>query len=306
MKKTLNLSDKQNLLVLRANILRHIRYFLEMRGYIEVETPQRVRTPGTDVHLDAFESENRYLITSPEFHMKRLLASGFDRIYQTCHCFRKGERSPLHNPEFSMLEFYAAELDMEDMMREVEEIIWDVAVKMKMREVIYDGSTCSLEPPWRRRTVEDAFREHAGWSPMQDFNEDRFYYDLVDKVEKHLGVYQPTLLYHYPPQLAMLAKITEDEPPVARRFEVYISNVEIANAFEELSDSDEQRRRFENDLIIRQNLSKPLYPSDNVFLSSLTDLPPCCGIAIGLDRLTMLLTGSENIDQVIAFPEEEV
>lgn len=166
--------------------------------------------------------------------------------------------------------------------------------------------SCSLKPPWRRLTLDDAFRAEAGWSPLEDYDEDRFYYDLVDKVERKLGSGQPTFLYHYPPPLAMLARIEPRDPPVARRFEVYMAGLEIANAFEELTDPGEQRRRFEGDLQRRKNLSKPLYPIDEVFLSSLANLPACSGVALGLDRLVMLLTDAQSIDEVIAFPDEEV
>lgn len=134
-----DLSRKQKALIERARILRQMRRALEVRGYVEVETPQRVRSPGTDVHIEAFTSEDRYLITSPEFHLKRLLAEGLSRIYQICHVFRKGERTPVHNPEFTLLEFYAAGLDLDGMMREVEEIVWDEAVGMEKGRCVSGG-----------------------------------------------------------------------------------------------------------------------------------------------------------------------
>jgi len=294
---------KQKRLTQRAEIFREIRRVMENRGYLEVDTPQRVRSPGTDVNLDAFESEERYLITSPEFHMKRLLTGGLRRIYSICHCFRKGEKTALHNPEFTMLEFYATGLELEGMMKEVEEIIWGVAQKVGVREVHYGESFCNLNPPWPRISVDEAFKEWAGWSPLDDFNEDRFYYDLVDKVERHLGLGNPTILYDYPPQLAMLARIQQANPSAARRFEVYMVGVEVANAFEELTDPDEQRKRFEKDLETRRKLSKPLYPIDEAFLDSLAHLPDCSGTALGVDRLVMLLTGAQNLAEVIAFPD---
>lgn len=290
----------------RAQILRQIRRSLEARGYIEVETPLRVTSPGTDVHIEAFASEERYLITSPEFHMKRLLAAGLPRIYQICHCFRKGEKTRLHNPEFSLLEFYASGLDLEGIMREVEEIIRDVADRLDKGTVNLGGISCELKPPWRRLSVDEVFQERAGWSPLKNYNEDRFYYDLVDKVEKHLGCGKPTILYDYPPQLAMLAKLSPSDPPAAKRFEVYMAGLEIANAFEELTDPAEQRSRFKRDLTRRKKLSKPPYPIDEAFLSALAKLPPCSGIALGVDRLVMLLVGAQSVGEVIAFPDEEV
>lgn len=297
---------KQIRLKQRAEILQAIRQSLDARGYVEVDTPQRVRTPGTDVHIDAFESEDRYLITSPEFHMKRLLAQGMERIYSICHCFRKGERTALHNPEFTMLEFYAAGLDLEGMIGEMEKTVWDVAAKVGKRAVMYGNGSCDLQPPWSQTSVDDAFKRFACWSPLRNFDEYRFYFDLVDKVESHLGLGKPTILYHYPPKLALLAKVAPSEPPVARRFEVYVTGIEIANAFEELTDPLEQRCRFDSDLETRRKLSKPLYPRDEVFLNSLSDMPECSGVALGLDRLVMLLCGAEKIDEVIAFPDELV
>lgn len=300
------LAEKKHYIEQRAEIIRLVRNYLDTNSYLEVDTPLRVRSPGTDVHLEAFETEDRYLITSPEFYMKRLLAAGFDRIYQICRCFRKGERTPLHNPEFCMLEFYCAGMNLEGMMRQLEEMIWMVAKETKKRTVKFNEISCSLEPPWQRITVEEAFFQFAGWSPVQSYDENRFYFDLVDKVERQLGTPKPTLLYHYPAELAMLSKISKDNPRVARRFELYISSVEIANAFEELTDAAEQRRRFEKDLNIRRNLSKQLYPIDEEFLNAIPSVPPCSGIAIGLDRLAMLLSGSENIINMIAFPEEMI
>lgn len=295
----------RNLMIRRAQIMRQIRRTLDERGYVEVETPLRVRSPGTDVNLDAFESEGRYLITSPEFHMKRLLSAGFMRIYQICRCFRKGERTVLHNPEFSMLEFYAAGLDLEQMMNEIEELIWDVAENSDAAAISFAGTTCSLRPPWDRISVDEAFRRYAGWSPLERFDEEQFYFDLVDKVDRHLGIDRPAILHDYPAPLAMLSKLNPKNSRVARRFEVYVSGIEIANAFEELTDPAEQRRRFEKDLMKRAQQNKPLYPIDEELLTALTNLPPCCGIAVGLDRLLMLLLDADSIDRVIAFPDEK-
>jgi lysyl-tRNA synthetase class 2 len=302
----MNISEKHDLLKKRAVIIKLLRQYLDQHGYLEVETPQRVRTPGTDTNIDAFESEDRYLITSPEFHMKRLLTSGFQRIYQLCHCFRKGERTSLHNPEFSMLEFYASGVNLDGMMGQIEDLIWQVAERFGTTEVRYQNSDCSLKPPWTRSTVAEAFLKYAGWSPLTDFDEGRFYYDLVDKVERNLGFNRPLILHHYPPQLAMLAKTTDDAVPVALRLEVYIAGLEIANAFEELNNSQEQRRRFDLDLNKRETHKKPLYPIDNVFLKCLDQMPDSSGIAVGVDRLIMLLTGADSINDVITFPDEEV
>ncbi len=293
-------------LALRAKVLRLLRRALDGRGYLEVETPSRVRSPGTDVNIEAFASEDRWLITSPEFHLKRLLAAGMKKIYRIGSVFRKGERTGLHNPEFTLLEFYGAGLTWEGMIGETEAIIGEVVDGMGRTKTAYQGRACDLRAPWKRLSVDDAFRAYAGWSPLCRFDEDRFYFDLVDKVERRLGVGSPTVLHHYPAPLAMLAKISEEDPRAALRFEVYVCGVELANAFEELTDPQEQRRRFERDLEQRRLRGLPEYPIDDVFLEALGDLPPCSGTAVGVDRLVMLIAGAENLDEVIAFPDERV
>lgn len=297
---------KRDLLIRRAQILIHLRRAMEKRGYREVETPLRVRTPGTDLNLVAFASEERYLITSPEFHMKRLLAEGLTRLYQICRCFRKGERTPLHNPEFTMLEFYAVGLSLDDLMGELESIIWEVATGLGVTKVEWGGVESDLRLPWERLSVDEAFSRWAGWSPLEAFDEDRFYFDLVDKVDRNLGREKPHFFYGYPAPLAMLAKRDPNDPRAARRFELYLAGIEIANAFEELTDPVEQRARFEEDLNRRALQAKPLYPIDEKLLEALPKIPPTSGVAVGLDRLVMLLTGVGRIDEVITFPDEEV
>ncbi len=296
----------QTRLFCRARILNCLRSALDSRNYLEVETPLRVRSPGTDPNLEAFSSEGFYLITSPEFHMKRLLARGFSRIYQIGHAFRRDELTKLHNPEFCLLEFYAAGLSLEGMMSELEAIIKETCRKMQVERVHFEQSECALMDSWNRLSVEQAFQQYAGWSPIVKFDEDRFYFDLVDKVDRHLGVGAPTLLYDYPGPLAMLAKKSPENSLIARRFELYVAGVEIANAFEELTDPAEQRQRFEMDLERRRTLGKPLYPLDEVFLDALADMPAASGIAVGVDRLVMLLCGADDVAEVLAFPAGEV
>ncbi len=293
-------------LIRRGQFLRLLRHALDERGYLEVDTPIRVRAPGTDVNIEAFSSEDCYLITSPEFHMKRLLAAGLLRIYQICPCFRKDEKTPLHNPEFRLLEFYASGLSLEAMMQEVEEIIGEITEAMAIHKARYRDSTCYFKAPWKRLSVEEAFQQYAGWSPINDFDMDRFYFDLVDKVEQHLGQNGPTFLYGYPAPLAMLAQLNPLNPKIAQRFELYLAGIEIANGFEELTETQEQRERFKKDLQQRAKLKKPLYPLDEVFLEALGGMPPSTGVALGIDRLAMLLLNAKSLVEVMAFPEEEV
>ncbi|MBU1882117.1 EF-P lysine aminoacylase GenX, partial [bacterium] len=151
----------------RAAVFRLMRAFLDEKQYFEVDTPQRVRTPGTDVNIEAFASEDKYLITSPEFHIKRLLAHGAPRVYQICHCFRKGEETDLHNSEFSMLEFYAAGMHLPEMMNETEALIRFIGDGVEKNTVTYSGNSCKLSGAWERLTVHEAFLKYAGWSPME-------------------------------------------------------------------------------------------------------------------------------------------
>jgi len=189
---------------------------------------------------------------------------------------------------------------------ETEGLIWEVASQFGVSTVAFQGKICHLEPPWQRLAVDEAFQTYAGWTPSERFDEDRFYFDLVDKVDPHLGIGTPTILFDYPAPLSMLSKISPENPRIAQRFEIYLSGVEIANAFEELTDPVEQRRRFEEDLLKRKLLNKPHHPIDEKLLAVLQDMPPCSGIAVGVDRLVMLLTGAKTVKEVIAFPEEEL
>jgi len=297
---------RRDRLVFRARVLAELRRALDGLGYLEVETPARVRTPGTDVNLEAFASEDRWLITSPEFHMKRLLARGMGRIYQICRCWRRDESTDLHNSEFTMLEYYAPGLALEGLMEELEGLIRQTAARLGVGAVSYRGVNCDLRSPWVRMSVDQVFREKAGWSPLKQFDEERFYFDLVDKVDRDLGAGRPLILHGYPAPLAMLARRDPRDTRTARRFELYLAGVEIANAFEELTDHLEQRRRFEQDLETRRAQGKTLYPVDEALLQALPSMPPTSGIAVGVDRLVMLLCGAESVAEVMAFPDEEV
>jgi lysyl-tRNA synthetase class 2 len=289
----------------RAVVVAALRRFFEQRGSLEVETPLRVRTPGSDLHLDPEPAGDRFLITSPEFHMKRLVGAGFERVHQLCRCFRRGERGHLHNPEFTMLEWYWAGATYLELADELEEMLRALAIeltgssKLPLRRL-------DLAGPWERVTVNHAFEKLAGWRPGPDPDPDRFFLDLVEKVEPRLGRGRPTFLIEYPASQAVLSRRKPDDPDVAERFELYLDGIELVNAFQELTDPTEQRARFEHDNLLRQREGKPPMPIDERLLAALGEMPPTSGAALGLDRLIMLMVGATSIDQMMAFTDEWV
>jgi lysyl-tRNA synthetase class 2 len=294
----------------RHAVLRAIRQFFDARDYLEVDTPARVPSPGLDVHLDAFEVPGgagpRFLHTSPEYQMKRLVAGGLPRVYQLGKAFRRDEVGHLHQPEFCMLEWYRAGASYADLMAETEQLVASVALGVLGATRLPSG--LELGAPWRRLTVRDAFRELAGVeadSLLDD--EERFFRVLVDQVEPRLGFERPTLLCDYPLSMASLARPSAADPSVAERFEAYLNGVELCNGFGELTDAREQRRRLLADQARRRELGKPVYPIDERFLAALEQgLPSCAGNALGVDRLVMLLTGATHIRDVICFADDEL
>jgi lysyl-tRNA synthetase class 2 len=298
----------------RAEVLSRARRFFDSRGFVEVETPVLVPSPGLDLHLDAFEVAGgdrgapRWLITSPEYQMKRLLGDGWQRIYQLVRCFRRGEQGARHNPEFTMLEWYRANDGVESVMRDTEQLVAATTgggVKLGDRRL-------DLRPPFERLTVCDAFARHAGWSPEETLDaaahdEDRYFRALVDCVEPALermdhGVF----LVDYPASQASLARRRLGDPRVAERFELYVAGLELCNGFGELVDATEQRARLEHDRESRRLRGLPVYPVDERFLEALASVPPSAGNALGLDRLVALACGSTDIADFLAFTADEV
>lgn len=300
------LKNKRQFLVKRAKILGEIRCFFQNAGFLEVETPLRIRAPAPEEHIEAEPAGDRYLITSPELQMKRMLGAGYQRIFQICHCFRRGERGALHLPEFTMVEWYRAGASVEQLMVDCENLIVHISTALGcFPSVPYGDDSLVLSPPWERITVAEAFSRFAGWMPGSRPDPDRFDMDLVDKVEPALARMQkPVFLTRYPANLAALARISPDDATTAERFELYARGLELANAFSELTDPIEQRERFQRTKKTRALAGKAMYPFDELFLGSLElGIADCAGIALGVDRLVMLLTGAKNIDQVVAFPD---
>lgn len=294
----------------RAEVLRAVRRHFDERAFLEVDTPLAVPSPGLDLHLTALEvaglGERRFLITSPEYQMKRLLAGGLTRIYQICRCFRRDELGALHQPEFTMLEWYRAFAGSDEIMRDTEELVGSVARAVGHGSTIIPGRgrPVDVAPPWKRLTVSEAFRRIAGVeldTVLPD--EERFFRILVERIEPGLGYPKPVFLTHWPASMASLARLSPEDPRYADRVEAYVDGVELSNGFGELIDPHEQRVRLERDRAERARTGRDVYPLDERFLAALAEgIPPSGGNALGLDRLVMLVTGARTIDDVLAFP----
>ncbi|OEU60728.1 MAG: EF-P lysine aminoacylase GenX [Desulfuromonadales bacterium C00003094] len=295
------LTKKRARLEQRARIVQMVRAFFISREYLEVETPQRLPGNAPEAHIDAMTSNDWFLHTSPELCMKRLLAAGYEKLFQICHCWRDGERGKRHLPEFTMLEWYAAGCDYLRLMDECEILL---RVLVAQEHFTYQGETIDLSGPFERLTVAEAFERYATLGLAEALESDRFDELLTLEVETYLGRGRPTFLIEYPSELAALARCHPERPQVAERFELYIAGLELANAFSELTDPTEQRRRFETDEAERRAAGKPPYPVPEKFLTELAAMPEAAGIALGLDRLVMLLTDATIIDEVVAFSPE--
>ena len=268
----------------RARVLRQIRAFFDARGFTAVETPVRIPAPAPEPHIDCPPSGDWFLRASPELQMKKLLAAGMERIYQIGPCFRAGEKGRRHNPEFTMLEWYRANADYSDIARDAEELV---------AEVLRPRGSAALP----RVTVHEAYRRWAEWDPVEAWDQDRFDFDMATKIEPNLPK-GPLFLMDYPAPAASLARLKADDPRVAERWELYVDGLELANAFTELTDPVEQRRRFESARAERRALGEADYPLDEEFLDALARMPPSGGVALGVDRLVMLACGVRDISDV--------
>jgi lysyl-tRNA synthetase class 2 len=296
----------------RARTLALIRAWFAAERFLEVDTAQRVPSPGLDLHLDAFQSEDAYLITSPEYQMKRLLAGGLPRIYQLAHCFRRGEDGPWHNPEFLMLEWYRAFAGIDHVIEDTERLVVHVVSALSGTLQLQVGAqTIDMKPPFERITVCDAFERYAGVAPdvvlhWAECEEDLFFRVLVERVEPALAkIPRPVVLIDFPAKQASLARLKLDDPRLCERFELYVAGHELCNGFGELVDPVEQQSRFDSDLARRRAEGKPEYPIDSAFVESLVDgMPPSGGNALGVDRLIALCAGAESISDVLPFPTQ--
>ena len=305
-------------LLCRRNLLAAgVRAFFTARGYMEVETPYAVAAPGEEVHLRARPAGDKWLNTSPEFAMKKLLAGGSGPVFQLARVWREEPWSETHAPEFTMLEWYDLQDDMGALMRETFLLLQAVLPP----EVSCRGIATRLDEP-EFLTVAEAFARYVGADVLgtagdaqalaaqagailrarEDW-EDLFFRLMLERVEPHLGRGRATFLTHWPAAQAALARRAPEDSRVAERFELYVCGIELANAFVELTDAAEQKARFLEDRARRHALYGEDWPLDEAFLAAVGQLPACAGIALGFDRLTMLATGARRIADVLWLPE---
>ncbi len=319
----------------RAAIVAAMRRFFAEREFDEVETPALQVSPGMEPHLMAFATtldepfgqgrRTLYLHTSPEFSMKKLLVAGVPRLFQLARVWRNGERSPTHHPEFAMLEWYRAGADYRALMDDCENLLRACVGAVGAANFQRGAMLCDPFQPFERLSVAEAFRRHTGIDVLAtagdaaalagearriglhvgdtDAWDDIFFRIMLDRIEPHLGIGVPTILYDYPVSMAALSRPNPTDSRVAERFELYACGVELANAFSELTDPAEQRRRFTADMDMKERLYGERYPIDEDFLAALAHgMPESAGIALGVDRLVMLATGKDTIDEVLWAP----
>jgi lysyl-tRNA synthetase class 2 len=315
-----------------------VRAFFEERDFVEVETPALQISPGNEAHLHAFETaalapggqrQRLFLHTSPEFACKKLLAAGERRLFTLAKVYRNRERGALHHPEFTMLEWYRAEEDYRVLRQDCADLLARAAEAARTRTLTYRGRTADPFLPPRHLTVAEAFLDFAGIDLLatldgeggydraalaaaarsagirvaeDDTWSDIFSRIIVERVEPRLGLERPTILDEYPSVEAALARPCRNDARVAERFELYACGVELANAFGELTNPIEQRRRFESEMAEKFRVYGETYPLDEDFLAALGHMPPASGIALGFDRLVMLAAGATRIEQVLWAP----
>jgi lysyl-tRNA synthetase class 2 len=333
-------------LVARNAVAAALRGWFAEQNFTEVETPALQLSPGLEPQLRAFATRlfepfeeegdgvNLYLHTSPEFAMKKLLAGGMERIFHLARVWRNAERSALHHPEFTMLEWYRSGAGWRDVAADCEGLVRAamavIPEEMAPEKLFARGAArCEAARDWEYLSVAEAFdlyvnidllstaadpenpdRDMLGQAAARagvraadgDNWDDIFHRIMLERIEPLLGIGVPTVLHSWPAALAALARIDPDDARLADRFEIYICGVELANGFGELTDADEQRRRFEADIRKKRSLTGEIYPIDEDFLTALAVMPNAAGIALGFDRLVMLLTGAERIEEVLWAP----
>ena len=327
--------DRADFLVRRADMVKAVREFFDRNGYVEVETPALQVSPGMEPHLSPFETSlgephgdrrAMYLHTSPEFAMKKLLAAGMQRIFQLARVFRDGERSAKHHPEFTMLEWYRAGADWRSLAEETADFVRAVCGPVAR----HGGHACNVAAPWEYVSVAEAMERGTGIDLLatapdplnpdadalrfvadaigvrtddSDSWDDIFFRIFLERIEPGLGAEVPTVLHSYPASMAALARLSPDDPRVSDRFEVFVCGLELANGYGELTDVAEQRARFAAMTEQRVAAGRDPVPVDGEFLAALeSGIPDCAGIALGFDRLVMLTTGAENIEDVLWAP----
>jgi len=315
-----------------------VRYFFKKRGFLEVQTPTLVKCAGqepylTPIRVNFNDEKNKnyqgFLITSPEYSLKKLLAAGFEKIFEIAKVFRSNETfGGTHNPEFTMLEWYRKNSNYHQIMKDVEELVFFLNKKINHSNYLtYQKQKIDLTPPWPKISVKKAFLKYANlnlnklrrledfkkniknkiyFSESNDWN-DLFYLVFLNEIEPHLPRERPIIIYDYPLPQASLAKRKNEKSFYAERFEVYIGGLELANAFSELTDANEQYQRFKKEQILRKKMKKIFIPIDNDLIRALKlKLPPCGGIALGIERLQMLLLNIKDINDLLPFPAAQI
>lgn len=333
--------DLVSLFLVREKVIDTLRAFFKSRNFHEVETPLLVKSPGTEPYLEVFDTTLKfaegdsypaYLLTSPEYAMKKLLAAGFGNIFQICKSFRNKEgRSSRHNPEFTILEYYRSEADYTALMKDMEEMLVELAVAIKGERAKegfdYQGMHINLQTPFLRYSVREAFEQFAnvdvetllsdqlikkakekGYQVDEDTTWEQAYNQIfLNEIESKLDKTRPTIIYDYPLSQAALSKKKASDPRFAERFEIYLAGIELGNAFSELTDADEQEQRLRAELTERDKLGKTKYDLDEDFIAALkSGMPECTGIAIGVDRLVMLYADVPSIEDTLLFPINEL
>lgn len=323
---------KKDSLDIRSKVIKTIRRYFDDHDFMEVQTPALQVAPGMEPHLKAFQTtllsadqsrtQELYLHTSPEFAMKKLLVAGLPRIYQICHCYRNAEGSSLHSPEFTMIEWYRAQAGYDNIMEDCVELLRSCAAQANIEKYQFRGNVADPFRDWHYLSVLEAFEKYAemdiepvlkdlhGFRTLAEKNgyrmaeddswEDIFFRVFLEEIEPNLGLGVPTILYDYPVSMAALSRPKPEDPRFAERFELYVCGMELANAFGELTDAEEQRQRYLRDMDMKEKLYGERWPIDEDFLAALEyGMPESSGIAMGVDRLVMLAANVDTIDDVL-------
>ncbi|MBT3948827.1 EF-P lysine aminoacylase GenX [Candidatus Parcubacteria bacterium] len=329
MSQTFHISKNKDNLELRSHIIKHIREFFWNQNFLEVETPLIVKYPGLEPNLsimgvDISNEQGKkfkgHLHTSPEYTMKKMLASGFENIFSICKCFRDEESfGGIHNPEFTMIEWYRTSCDMFKLMEDVEQLFAYVEKKVEvkskkfikfkrihMRDLWKETIDINLDDYLEKEKMFELCIEKKYSVEESESYEELFYRIFLNEIEPKLKDMGSLIVHYYPAQMAALSKLSIDDTRYAERFEVYIDGVEIANAFSELTDKKEQLRRLKDEQEERKRLGKQVYDIDMEFIEALDNMPDSAGIALGIDRMVKVMLGCKNIDDVLSLPMSKI
>lgn len=326
MDQLLHIQNNKKALDLRFQILRHVREFFWSQNFVEVETPLLLKLPGQEpylspmklsLHNEKGESFQGFLHTSPEYTMKKMLASGYEKIFSLCKVFRDYESfGGTHNPEFTMVEWYRVNEEFTVIMDDVEALFGSIAEKLGQQKIVFER--VHMRDLWKEYVgvnldeyleTEKMFElcSKRGFAPAKNEPfEDLFYRIFLNEIEPKLASRGAVIVHHYPAALAALSRISKTDPLYAERFEVYVQGLEMANAFGELTDAKEQRKRLVEERTVRAKLGKDVYEIDEEFIEAVGTMPEASGIALGIDRLAAYFLSCQNIDSVIALPANKL